>query len=68
MSDIPGLDGIASNFVETPRLRQHVLSCGAETGEVVLLLHGNFSAATYAHAASAALRPTCAATAGARTI
>ncbi len=47
MSEIPVLDGIASNGVKSARLLQHVLSCGVETGEVVLLLHGNFSAATY---------------------
>ena len=47
MSDIPVLPGIVSIFVETPRLRQHVLSCGNPDGEPIVLLHGNFSAATY---------------------
>jgi pimeloyl-ACP methyl ester carboxylesterase len=39
--------GITSSFVETPRLRQHVLACGDAGGQVVLFLHGNFSAATF---------------------
>ncbi len=47
MSDIPVLPGITSTFVDTPRLRQHVLSCGDPDGEPVVFLHGNFSAATY---------------------
>lgn len=47
MSDIPTLPGITSTFVDTPRLRQHVLLCGPEDGVPVVFLHGNFSAATY---------------------
>jgi pimeloyl-ACP methyl ester carboxylesterase len=34
-------------MVDTPRLRQHVLSCGPAGGEPVVFIHGNFSAATY---------------------
>lgn len=45
--DIPVLAGLSSSFVDTPRLRQHILSCGPEDGVPVLLIHGNFSAATY---------------------
>lgn len=47
MTEIPVLDGITSSFVDTPRLRQHVLSCGPHDGVPVLFLHGNFTAATY---------------------
>ena len=47
MSDIPVLPGITSTMVDTPRLRQHVLSCGPEGGEAIVFIHGNFSAATY---------------------
>ena len=44
---IPILPGITSTFVDTPRLRQHVLSCGPAGGTPIVFLHGNFSAATY---------------------
>lgn len=47
MTAIPTLPGITSTFVDTPRLRQHVLSCGPADGTPVLFIHGNFSAATY---------------------
>ncbi len=47
MSEIPVMAGITSSFVDTPRLRQHVLTCGPEDGAPVLFVHGNFSAATY---------------------
>ena len=52
MSEIPVLPGITSTIVDTPRLRQHVLSCapapsGAADGEAIVFIHGNFSAATY---------------------
>lgn len=57
MSDIPTLPGITSAFVDTPRLRQHVLSCGPEDGEPIVFLHGNFSAATYWEELMLALAP-----------
>lgn len=57
MSDIPTLPGITSTFVDTPRLRQHVLSCGPEDGEPIVFLHGNFSAATYWEELMLALAP-----------
>ena len=47
MSDIPVLPGITSTMVDTPRLRQHVLTCGAQGDEAIVFIHGNFSAATY---------------------
>ena len=47
MSTIPTLPGITSNFVDTPRLRQHVLMSGPANGRPVLLIHGNASSATF---------------------
>jgi len=47
MTTIHTLPGIISSFVDTPRLRQHVLSCGPADGTPVVFIHGNFSAATY---------------------
>lgn len=47
MNDIPALPGITSTFVDTPRLRQHVLHCGEPGAPSILFLHGNFSAATF---------------------
>ncbi|HEX9117345.1 MAG TPA: alpha/beta hydrolase [Anaerolineae bacterium] len=47
MSEIPVLAGIESTFVDTPRLKQHVLSCGSPEATPVVLLHGNFSSALY---------------------
>ena len=47
MADIPVLPGITSTFVDTPRLRQHVLTCGPADGTPIVFIHGNFSAATY---------------------
>lgn len=41
------LAGIDSQFIVTPRLRQHVLSCGNHCGEPVFFIHGNFSASSY---------------------
>ena len=80
MTDIPVLPGITSTFVDTPRLRQHVLTCGPAGGTPIVFIHGNFSAATYweelmlalaGHSTgsgpvSAASRPICAGTAGRR--
>jgi pimeloyl-ACP methyl ester carboxylesterase len=47
MNEIPTLEGITSQFVQTDRLKMHVLSCGPADGTPVVFLHGNFSAATY---------------------
>lgn len=41
------LPGITSTFIDTPRLRQHILTAGPADGEPVVLIHGNFSAALY---------------------
>ncbi len=43
----PLLNGIQSKVVETPRLRTHTLTAGAETGEPVVLIHGNVSSARF---------------------
>ena len=47
MSEISTMEGVTSSFVQTGRLRTHVLSCGFDEGTPVVFLHGNFSAATY---------------------
>jgi pimeloyl-ACP methyl ester carboxylesterase len=44
---IPTLPGITSTFVDTPRLQQHILSCGPTDGTPIVLIHGNYSSATY---------------------
>ena len=45
--DVPKvLPGVTSSFVDTPRLRIHLLAAGAG-GEPVVFLHGNGAAATY---------------------
>lgn len=41
------LAGIDSITVQTPRLKQHLLSRGDSDGEPVFFIHGNFSAADY---------------------
>jgi pimeloyl-ACP methyl ester carboxylesterase len=46
MSSIPTLPGIASNMIQTARLKTHVLS-SAEGGIPVLFVHGNASSATF---------------------
>lgn len=47
MTHIPTLPGISSQFIDTDRIRFHVLSCGPAAGVPVVFLHGNFSAATF---------------------
>ena len=49
------LPGIVSQMVETPRLRQHVLSAGPPDGVPVLFIHGNAPSATYWEEAMLAL-------------
>jgi len=41
------LPGITSYIIDTPRLKQHVLTSGAVDGVPVIFLHGNFSSALY---------------------
>jgi pimeloyl-ACP methyl ester carboxylesterase len=41
------LSGVISQMVQTPRLGQHVLTCGPADGIPVIFLHGNFSSALY---------------------
>ena len=38
---------IVSRFVDTPRLRTHILTAGPEDGTPVLLIHGNVSSSTF---------------------
>jgi pimeloyl-ACP methyl ester carboxylesterase len=47
VSDIPTLEGISSEMIQTDRLNTHVLASGPESGTPVVFLHGNFSAATF---------------------
>ena len=47
MSTVPTLPGITSKVVDTPRLKQHVLFSGPESGTPVLFIHGNASSASY---------------------
>lgn len=46
MSSIPTLQGITSQFIQTDRLQQHLLSSGDE-GTAVFFIHGNCSSATF---------------------
>ncbi len=43
---ITHLNGIRSQYVDTPRLRMHVLTLGREDGDAVFFLHGNASSST----------------------
>ncbi|MCA9837614.1 MAG: alpha/beta fold hydrolase [Trueperaceae bacterium] len=47
MASIPTLEGIRSSFVQTSRLRQHVLRSGKEDAIPVLFIHGNASSSTF---------------------
>jgi len=47
MSTVPTLPSIASKRVPTKRINTHVLFSGPEDGLPVILIHGNFSSATY---------------------
>lgn len=47
MSSIPTLKGITSEFVQTTRLKTHVLTSGAPGATPVLFVHGNGSSATF---------------------
>jgi ABC-type branched-subunit amino acid transport system ATPase component/pimeloyl-ACP methyl ester carboxylesterase len=49
------LPGISSRVIDTPRLRTHVLTAGAETGVPVVLVHGNVSSARFFEETLAAL-------------
>jgi pimeloyl-ACP methyl ester carboxylesterase len=54
--DIPKtLTGVTSIFVDTPRLRHHVLLSGAESAVPVIFLHGNASSALFFEEAMLAL-------------
>ncbi len=41
------LPGIRSQLVDTAKIESHVLSCGEDHSEAIVLLHGNLSSATY---------------------
>lgn len=43
----PLLSGIQSRIVETPRLKTNILTAGDESGQPVILVHGNVSSARF---------------------
>lgn len=47
MLNPPLLEGLSAAFVDTPRLRTHVIMRGPADGEPVILVHGNVSAARF---------------------
>ena len=47
MGDIPTLEGVTSQMVQTARLEVHVLTAGPEEGTPVLFIHGNGSSSTF---------------------
>ena len=47
MPTVSTLDGIMSQMVSTSRINTHVLSSGSRENTPLVLIHGNFSAATY---------------------
>ncbi len=47
MSTVNTLPGIESRMIQTARINTHVLFSGQKDGTPVVLVHGNFSAATY---------------------
>jgi pimeloyl-ACP methyl ester carboxylesterase len=49
------LEGVAANTVDTPRLRTHLLSGGAEGGAPVFFVHGNASSSRFFEETLAAL-------------
>jgi pimeloyl-ACP methyl ester carboxylesterase len=55
VSDPTLLDGVTANIVDTPRLRTHLLSGGAEGGAPVLFVHGNASSSRFFEETLAAL-------------
>ncbi len=57
MSSIPTLPGIASQMVDTPRLRIHILTSGPADGTPVVFIHGNNSSATFWEETMLALPP-----------
>ncbi len=55
MSDTDLLQGVAAETVQTPRLRTHLLTGGAEGGEPVFFIHGNVSSSRFFEETLAAL-------------
>ncbi|MCA9904557.1 MAG: alpha/beta hydrolase [Anaerolineae bacterium] len=47
MMDIPTLDGVRTQMIETNRIKTRVLFTGPDDGIPVLFLHGNLSSATW---------------------
>ncbi|MBN1178203.1 MAG: alpha/beta hydrolase [Anaerolineae bacterium] len=59
MSSIPTMEGVTSQIVETPRLKVHILTAGADDGVPVLFVHGNGSSATFWEETMVALPAGC---------
>lgn len=57
MSERPLPEGVSSAFIDTPRLRMHVLTAGPHDAEPVILVHGNCSAARFFEELMLALAP-----------
>ncbi|MDQ4147776.1 MAG: alpha/beta hydrolase [Pseudomonadota bacterium] len=57
MHNPPLLDGLRGTFVETDRLRTHIITGGTEDGDPVIFVHGNLSAARFFEETMAALPP-----------
>lgn len=55
MADSTLLEGVTARTVDTPRLRTHLLSGGAEEGVPVLFIHGNVSSSRFFEETLAAL-------------
>jgi pimeloyl-ACP methyl ester carboxylesterase len=55
VSDTNLLQGVAAETVQTPRLRTHLLTGGAEGGEPVFFIHGNVSSSRFFEETLAAL-------------
>ena len=55
MADTGLLQGVATETVQTPRLRTHLLTGGTEGGEPVFFIHGNVSSSRFFEETLAAL-------------
>lgn len=55
MMNPPLLEGLTAFYVDTPRLRTHVIASGPEDGEPIIFIHGNCSAGRFFEEIMAAL-------------
>jgi pimeloyl-ACP methyl ester carboxylesterase len=47
MNEIPTLEGITSQMIQTSRLNMHFLACGPVDGTPILFIHGNGASASF---------------------